>query len=119
MPGSWAIEIKLARPFGDNGRPAERWSENLLYPYTGNTSCIGDALKLLASAFTERKAVMVLGYEHTPPRIQLEPAIRAFELIAREITGINLGPRAMGTGRALVHPFHQQVSVYAWEVLGR
>jgi len=37
LPGKWAVEVKLARPFGDNGKPAERWSENLLYPYPGNT----------------------------------------------------------------------------------
>ena len=38
IPGSWAIEAKIARPFGDNGRPAEHWSENLLHPYRGNVS---------------------------------------------------------------------------------
>jgi len=32
VPGEWAVEVKLARPFRDNGKPAERWSENLLYP---------------------------------------------------------------------------------------
>src|SRR5580765_9035182 len=31
--GKWALEFKLARPFGDNGRPAENWSVNLLHPY--------------------------------------------------------------------------------------
>ena len=117
IPNKWAIEIKLARPFGDNGKPAERWSENLLYPYPGNTSSIGDALKLLASAFTERKAVMVFGYEHSPPKISLEPAIRGFELLATSVIGIALGPRQMSTASGLVHPYHQQVTVYAWEVL--
>ena len=33
VPGTWAIEVKLARPFGDNGKVAEHWSDNLLYPY--------------------------------------------------------------------------------------
>jgi hypothetical protein len=51
LPGEWAVEIKLARPFGDNGKPAERWSENLLYPYEGNTSSLGDCLKLQAPSF--------------------------------------------------------------------
>jgi len=78
LPGEWAIEVKLARPFGDNGKPAERWSENLLYPYPGNTSSLGDSLKLLGSEFPERKAVLVIGYEHTPPKIPLEPAVRGF-----------------------------------------
>ena len=35
IPGQWAVEFKIARPFGNNGRPAEHWSENLLHPYKG------------------------------------------------------------------------------------
>ena len=85
LPDEWAVEVKLARPFGDNGKPAERWSENLLYPYPGNTSSLGDCLKLLNSEFPERKAVLVIGYEHTPPVILLEPAIRGFELLAAHV----------------------------------
>src|SRR5258708_2020026 len=46
LKGSWSLEIKIARPFGDNGREAEDWSVNLLHPYPGNVSAIGDALKL-------------------------------------------------------------------------
>lgn len=61
---------------------------------------------------------MVLGYEHSPPVIPLEPAIRGFELVAREVVGIVLGPRLMQTAESLVHPYHQQLTVYAWEVLG-
>jgi hypothetical protein len=60
----------------DNGRPAERWSENRLYPYAGNTSSLGDCLKLVGSDFTERKAVLVFGYEHTPPKIGRPSACR-------------------------------------------
>ena len=119
VPGHWAIELKLARPFGDNGKPAERWSENLLYPYTGNTSSLGDCLKLLRSGFTERKAVMVVGYEHVPAKIDLEPGIRSFELIASEVLSIRLGPRFQATVEGLVHPFHQRAYVFGWEVLGR
>jgi hypothetical protein len=36
IPGEWAIEFKIARPFGDNGKEAENWSVNLLHPYPGN-----------------------------------------------------------------------------------
>lgn len=119
LPSGWAVEIKLARPFGDNGKPAERWSENLLYPYSGNTSSIGDCLKLLDSEFTERKAILVVGYEHTPPKIPLEAAIRGFELIATEVMALRIGPRLERLLTDLVHPCHQQARVYAWEVFGR
>ena len=46
IAGFWALEIKIARPFGDNGKGAENWSVNLLHPYPGNTSLLGDCLKL-------------------------------------------------------------------------
>lgn len=36
IPGMWALEFKIVRPFGDNGREAEHWSQNLLHPYPGN-----------------------------------------------------------------------------------
>ena len=118
VPGEWAVEVKLARPFGDNGKPAERWSENLLYPYAGNTSSLGDCLKLLGSKFPEGKAGLVIGYEHTPPVILLEPAIRVFELLASQVLGLNLSSREQVTVTGLVHPHHQQASVYGWQVLG-
>jgi hypothetical protein len=117
LPGEWAVEVKLARPFGDNGKPAERWSENLLYPYAGNTSSLGDCLKLLGSDFPERKAVLVIGYEHTPPVIPLEPAIRGFELLAAEVLRLKLSSREQMTVIGLVHPCHQQATIYGWEVL--
>lgn len=116
IPGDWAIEVKLLRPFGDNGREMEHWSENALHPYEGNTSSIGDALKLLGSGFSERKAVVIYGFEHDPPEITLETTIEAFELIAEEIHGINLGPRAESKEKNLVHPVHEQLRTYGWEI---
>jgi len=44
--GSWALEFKIVRPFGDNGKEAENWSVNLLHPYKGNQSSLGDCMKL-------------------------------------------------------------------------
>jgi hypothetical protein len=56
LPREWALEVKLARPFGDNGYEAENWSVNLLHPYEGNVSLIGDCLKLHKLGGPERKA---------------------------------------------------------------
>ena len=116
VPGEWAIEFKLIRPFGDNGKEAEHWSENILHPYPGNVSSIGDALKLAASGFSERKGIIVFGYEHIPPQIMLETAVSAFELLAKQIAGICLGARHSAEFGPLVHPFHQQGKVFGWEI---
>src|SRR5215213_3812974 len=93
IPGEWAIEFKLLRPFGDNGAEAEHWSENALHPYPGNVSSIGDSIKLIESGFPERKAVLIFGYEHSPPLIDITTAIESFEVIAKQIVGIELGER--------------------------
>jgi hypothetical protein len=112
------MEFKLIRPFGDNGVEAEHWSENVLHPYPGNVSSIGDCRKLSESGFSERKAIVVFGYEHTPPRIPLNRAIQAFESITRHVLDIRLGPREQAELLGLIHPVHQQGRVYGWEVLG-
>jgi len=113
---NWALEIKIARPYGDNGREAENWSVNLLHPYPGNVSLIGDALKLSTLVFPGRRAVVVIGYEHAPPRIGLAPLLAAFEAVAREVTKINLGPRVQVYRSNLRHPVHQAAVIAGWEV---
>lgn len=118
IPGQWALEFKITRPFGDNGKEAENWSVNLLHPYAGNMSTIGDCYKLLKWPGAERKAVVVIGYEHTPPKIDLKPLIDSFEVIAKYVAGIRLSPRVERSREGLVHPVHQSVRVFAWEVLG-
>jgi len=118
VPGEWAVELKVIRPFGDNGKPAEHWSENVLHPYPGNTSSLGDCLKLLASGLPERKAVVIFGYEHTPPVVPLPPAIASFEFVAGQVLGLRLSARAEALRTALVHPVHQQLRVFGYEVLG-
>lgn len=115
--GEWALEFKIARPFGDNGKQAENWSVNLLHPYAGNVSVIGDCLKLQQLKAVERKAAVVVGYEHSPPQIRLAPLLDAFELVASRIADIRLGQRVCVEHSGLSHPVHQQVIVSAWEVL--
>jgi len=117
VPGKWAIEVKITRPFGDNGREAENWSVNLLHPYRGNVSTIGDCFKLAAYAGTERRAVLVIGYEHTPAAIELTPLIESFETIAQNVAHISLSKRTEIRRSGLLHPVHQCVRVLGWEVL--
>jgi len=119
IPNEWAVEVKIARPFGDNGKEAENWSVNLLHPYPGNTSTIGDCQKLLRYSGLERRAVLVIGYEHMPTRIDLTPLVDSFEAIAGSVLHIKLSERVESRREGLVHPVHQSLKVFAWEVLGR
>jgi len=113
----WAIEFKITRPFGDNGKEAENWSVNLLHPYAGNVSTIGDCHKLLKLPGLERKAVVVIGYEHVPAQVDLTPLVKSFEVIAEQVAGIRLSDRVECRREGLVHPVHQCFRVFAWEVL--
>lgn len=117
IPTEWAIEFKIARPFGDNGKEAENWSVNLLHPYSGCVSTIGDCYKLAQLATPERKAVAVIGYEHSPALIDLTPLVESFEVIAREVAKLSLSARIEIRRDGLIHPVHQSLRVITWEVL--
>jgi hypothetical protein len=116
VQGNWAIEFKIVRPFGDNGREAENWSVNVLHPYAANVSLIGDALKLNSLNNYARKGLMVIGYEHDQPKISLNPLLASFELIASHILGISLAERVEERRGQLVHPEHQVLRCIGWEL---
>jgi hypothetical protein len=117
IPGQWALEFKIIRPFGDNGMPAEHWSENILHPYPGNTSSLGDCQKLLLSGLPERKGIIVFGYEHAQAIVPLDPAVRSFELLASQVMQFTLSPRIERKIDGLVHPVHQILRVFGWEIV--
>lgn len=117
IPGNWAIELKLARPFGDNGKEAEHWSQNLLHPYPGNVSSLADALKLMQHDGPESCAVVVIGYEHDPCMIDLEPLFRTFEVTAHTVLEISLSGRSERRVTNLRHPIHKVSRVCGWEVI--
>lgn len=117
IPNEWAIEFKITRPFGDNGREAESWSVNLLHPYPGNVSTIGDCYKLAKYEGSERRAVVVIGYEHVPPKVDLTVLVESFEAIAKNVLGFILSSRIETRHDGLIHPVHQSLRVFAWEVM--
>ena len=84
----------------------------------GNISSLGDCLKLLSFGLSKRKAVIIFGYEHTPPRVELDAVIRSFEVLAREMMNLRLTHRVEELRCGLIHPVHQQLRVFAYEVLG-
>ncbi len=110
----WAIEFKIIRPFGDNGKEAENWSVNLLHPYPGKTSLIGDAIKLLRVDNYSNKGLFIIGFEHEPAKISLDPLIDSFEIIMRNVMKINLGNRIEEKRNHLVHPEHQVLRCIGW-----
>ena len=115
--GSMSLQPAV-RPFGDNGVEAEHWSENALHPYPGNVRSLGDSIKLIESGFPERKAIVIFGYEHSPPLIDITIAIDSFEAIAKQVVGVELGARQSAQFGPLIHPVHQQGKVFGWQVLG-
>ena len=116
IPNQWALEFKIVRPFGDNDREAEHWSQNLLHPYAGNVSSLGDIISLMALEGSERKGIIVIAYEHDPPKIDLNLLVNCFEKLAVDALDLPLGERYISILKSLVHPVHQQAKVYGWEV---
>jgi hypothetical protein len=113
----WAVEFKIVRPFGDNGKEAENWSVNMLHPYAGNVSLIGDAIKLTSLNAYPNKGLFVIGYEHNPAKINLDTLLDSFETIACKVMGINLSERVEQKREGLVHPEHQVLRCIGWQIL--
>ena len=116
VQNEWAIEFKIVRPFGDNGKEAENWSVNMLHPYPGNVSLISDAIKLIQLDNYPNKGLFVIGYEHNPARISLDPLINSFESITRQVLNIKLGERIEYRKEGLVHPEHQVLRCIGWKL---
>lgn len=117
VPDRWALEFKIVRPFGDNGIEAEHWSQNLLHPYPGNVSAIGDAYKLMSHQGSESRGLIAVGYEHVPARIDVTTLVSAFELLCRQLLQLPLGPRHTCVVESCVHPVHQRATIFGW-ILG-
>lgn len=114
----WAIEFKVVRPFGDNGKEAENWSVNMLHPYSGNQSLVGDAIKLAGVDGFPNKGLFVIGFEHDPAKVSLDHLIASFEAIAKQVMNIRLGQRIEERRAGLVHSEHQVCRCIGWQLKG-
>lgn len=112
-PLEWAIEVKMARAFGDNGRLDDTYVTDVLSPYESDHSALGDVAKLRKSGFTCAKGILVYGFAYTSR--ELEPILHALEVLARDSGP--LGGRTVTEFDGLVHPVHAKGLVAAWEVL--
>jgi hypothetical protein len=111
-PLEWVAEVKMARFRGDNGKPDDTALKDLLSPYESERSALTDAVKLSRSGFPSRKAILIYGFEFEDR--PLEPAIAAFETLAKE--RVRLGTRHRTAMGPLVHPVHSTGVVFGWEV---
>ena len=108
----WAIEVKMIRMLGDNGKQNDNLPTHILSPYPKHRSALTDCAKLLGSGLGDQKAILMYGYEYD--EWPLEPMVEAFELLASQ--QVTLGPRLAAEFDGLVHPVHQRGAVVAWEI---
>ena len=108
----WAIEIKMLRFLGDNGKPNDNILTHILSPYPANRSALTDTEKLTATSLGRRKAILIYGYDYED--WPMDPAIEAFELLAGR--KVLLGPRESAKFLDLVHPVHANGRVFRWEI---
>lgn len=112
---SWAIEIKMLRLMGDNGKANDNILMHILSPYPAHRSALTDCEKLVDADIGQRKAILIYGYDY--PGWPMDPVIEAFETLAA--CRVRLGPRSVSGFDHLVHPVHQEGRVFGWELLGR
>ncbi len=112
LSGEWLIEVKMARFLGDNGKPDDTGIKDVISPFDTDRSALTDTVKLLNAGGSERKAVLIYGFD--APKRPLAAAIAAFETLAR--ARVKLGPRIDEPFAGLVHPVHQSGAVFAWEI---
>lgn len=108
----WAIEVKMIRMLGDDGKPNDNLPTHILSPYSRHRSALTDCTKLVESDLNGRTAILMYGYDSVD--WPLEPLIAAFELLASKV--VRLGDRIEQSFTGLMHPIHQEGSVVAWEI---
>jgi hypothetical protein len=108
----WSIEIKMARFVGDNGKDNDNILMHILSPYPPHRSALTDCQKLLESGFSGKRAILIYGFDHEA--WPLDPAIEAFEILAR--SKVTLGERQNSSFSGLIHPVHREGRVFGWEV---
>ena len=80
----------------------------------GNVSAISDIFKLLKREGPEKRGIVVISYEHSPPQIDVSVLVSAFELLCRQLLSLPLGERYCQVVKNCQHPIHQTAIVYGW-----
>jgi hypothetical protein len=109
---AWAVEVKMLRLMGDNGKPNDNILMHILSPYPDDNSALTDCQKLAASGFSGSLAVLIYGYDYDAR--PMESAVEAFEQLA--VQRVRLGPRQVASFDGLIHPVHRRGGVFVWKV---
>jgi hypothetical protein len=109
---AWAVEVKMLRMMGDNGKPNDNMLMHILSPYPKHRSALTDCQKLAASGFSGSVAILLYGYDYDA--WPMGPAVEAFEQLAER--RVRLGPRQVALFDELIHPVHRRGGVFVWEV---
>jgi hypothetical protein len=105
----------MLRLFGDNGNLNDNMLMHILSPYPEHRSALTDCEKLVESGLAGVKAILIYGFESA--EFPTAPAIKAFELLARD--RVTLSDRAEACFRNLIHPVHTSGIVVAWDISER
>lgn len=109
----WAVEVKLFRLCGDNGKPNDHMLTHLLSPYPGHRSALTDLEKLRGWKGPKKKAIIIYAFNHN--RWPIQSGIDAFEVLAR--SRATLSKRFEAPFSGLVHPVHSAGAVVGWQLL--
>ena len=111
-PWGWAIEVKMLRLMGDNGKLNDNMVMHILSPYSAHRSALTDCTKLVDSQLGTNKAIVIYGYDY--PGWPMDPAIEAFEMLASQ--RVKLTSQAVASFDGLIHPVHWRGRVFGWQV---
>lgn len=111
----WAVEIKMLRLMGDNGKTNDNILMHILSPYPAQRSALTDCEKLVDSTLANQKAIVIYGYDY--PGWPMDPVVDAFEVLARR--RVVLGNGIVYGFDDLVHPVHREGRVFGWQLLER
>jgi hypothetical protein len=111
-PMEWAVEVKMGRFRGDNGKPDDTGIKDLISPFRRDRSALADGVKLAESGFPCRKAVVVYGFddEERP----LGEALQALDVLLRQ--RVTVAARSEATLGGLRHPVFSSGRVAGWEI---
>lgn len=112
-PIEWAVEVKMGRFRGDNGKPDDTGIKDLISPFQSDRSALADGVKLAASGLTCRRSVLVYGFNDDER--PLRDALAALDVLLRQRVEVD-GPHSVAFD-GLRHPVFVSGQVTAWEIL--